>query len=309
MILDRGYLDHWKTNLLRQLTGLPHASELPIRLWEYCEARRDDFVEDRTGHVIAGICRAGIEPKALITALIQCRFIVKEPKGFTVHGWRERNHSWLAKIEGGKKRMRGAKRDASGKVSTSNQAATSQLAGNTNASTAEEAGNTAGAVEWSGVEKSREPADSPPRGGVSECEQVKNETWHFILGLFGKKNRRPGYEADAALARQVDSLPLSAEQREILAWHYSLPHDPKDIDLRARFGDADKLAINLFAAIERAEAYAKKSARPQKKETAAPAGWEAWFAGKFPGKAAPASFDELPEYLRDDARRELGGQS
>jgi len=102
MIVERGYLDHWKTNLLRQLTGLPNASELPLRLWEHCEARMDDFIADRDGLVIAGICRAGIDPKVLIVALTRSRWIEKKAGGFLVRGWRERQKGKFASRLNGK---------------------------------------------------------------------------------------------------------------------------------------------------------------------------------------------------------------
>lgn len=312
MIVDRGYLDHWKTHMLRQLTGLPNAAELPLRLWEYCEWKRDDHIAGSEA-VVGGICRATIDPKALVRALLDCRFLDKVRGGYTVHGWRERNASWLRKIEGGKMRSQGAKRGANGQLQTAHPEASNEEASSTADASHQLAGGSAGAVEWSGVEKSREPATTPStltraHGCAGAREGALSETWTFILSLFGAKKRRAGFDAEQALARQAEALPLSAEDRAVLAWFYALPPDEKNVDLRGRFRDADKLAINLFPAIERARRYASTHGGPEKKERAAePAGWREWFAGRYPDKPVPAQFADLPDYLQSDAWRELGG--
>lgn len=322
MLVDRGYLDHWKTHSLRQLTGLPNASELPLRLWEHCESRRNDFIEDTTGNIIAGICRAGIEPKALLKALVDCRFLDKAPKGYVVHGWRERNSSWLRKVEGGQMRASKAVRNGKGQLRTSTLPATnelpasqlppsSQLASPNSeklAASSQLAGSTAGAVEWSGVEKSRVPADPPPRlrseERVNGSGQILSETSSRITALFDGKKRRLGREAEGELERNLEVLPLMDEEWRLLAWWLRLPCDEADPFLRdgSRPKDADRLAIRLFSELDRAKGHAKKCA-PQKKEP--PAGWREWFARKWTELPVPETFEALPEYVRQEAWREL----
>jgi hypothetical protein len=321
MIVERGYLDHWKTNLLRQLTGLPNAAELPLRLWDYCESQRDDFImDDAKGFVIAGICRAQIEPKKLLAALLQCRWLEKTSGGFIVRGWREKNAAWLAKIRGGKERAEKAKREKKGKFESANSPASSpdaatqhtastQLAGSSNA----EAGASAGAVEWSGVENSS-PKTPPPRESAQREEnspQILAETTRHLLQLFGSaKKRALGREAEGELARQIAALPLSAEAWEVLGWWLGLPEDERDPYLRAgsRPKDADRLAIRLFSELDRAADHAKKTGRA-KKEPGDPEDWKKWWTQHYPDKPCPTSFAAMPEYLRDDCRRDLKGDA
>lgn len=317
MIVDRGYLDHWKTHSLRQLTGLANASELPLRLWEHCEARRDDFIEDTTGYIIAGICRAQIEPKVLVKALLECRFLDKAPKGYVVHGWAERNSSWLRKVVGGKMRAESAKRNAKGQLNTSKEAASSelptsklppsiQLAGQYSEkldASSQLAGSTAGAVEWSGVEKRRVPADLPPREreGGSGSGQILSETSSRITALFDGKKRRLGREAEGELERNLEALPLVDEEWRLLSWWLRLPCDETDPFLRdgSRPKDADRMAMRLFSELDRAKGHAKKMA-PQKKEAAPwPAGAREWLTQRFPEAEIPATFDALPRDVRE----------
>lgn len=137
-----------------------------------------------------------------------------------------------------------------------------------------------------------------------------SETWTFILDLLGAKKRKAGHEAEHSLARQREALPLSEEQQAILAWFYRLPHDERDVDLRSRFRDADRLAINLFSALERAETYAERHGGPKKNTPAAePEGWREWFVTKWQDKTAPENFALLPDYVQQDAWQALRERS
>ena len=309
MIVERGFLDHWKTNLLRQRTGLPNASELPLRLWEYCESRMDDFIADPSGDVIAGICRSPLPPKELLAALIACRWVEKIRGGFLVRGWRERQKGKFASRLNGAKGGR-PKKDAAETHSEPDQnpqVSNPEPAENLNHEQVNQQGG-----ERRGEEKSREPADPPPRRGAWEGvagDKILAETTRSIFQLFpaAKKRTRLGREAEGELARQVDSLPLEAGDWQRLAWWLALPTDERDPYLRegSRPKDPDRLALRLFETLDRASAHAEKTGAA-KKETA-PAGWEQWWAERYQEKPCPASFDALPEYLRDDCRRDLKG--
>lgn len=134
-----------------------------------------------------------------------------------------------------------------------------------------------------------------------------SETAHFVLGIFGKKRNRLSTAAEHELSRHAGDLPLSSDQKNLLAWFYGIPPDPEDFDLRGRHGDADKLALNLFGSIERAESYAKKIGVPlSSKKSAAqvpasePAGCWDWYAAAYPGQERPASWAALPESVRSE---------
>lgn len=147
--------------------------------------------------------------------------------------------------------------------------------------------------------------------GVREASPLE-ETASFVLELFGKKRTRLSQEAEFALGRQADSLPLKDGQKAMLAWFMGLPPDPQDIPLRSRPSDADRLAINLFATLERAEAYSEKnSAGPgtEKSGPSEPPEWREWFASRWPEKKAPPLFSELPDYVQREAREAAEGVS
>lgn len=146
------------------------------------------------------------------------------------------------------------------------------------------------------------PPTVPQGGPESASLSALEDTVSFLCGLFGRKRNRLGQAAEHELARWSDSLPLSSEQKKSLAWFYGLPADPDNIDLRGRHNDADKLAVNLFPALERAAAYAKKTGPPEQKKSAvptpAPAGGLEWLAANYPQVPPPVSWSAVPESIR-----------
>lgn len=68
MILEPGFLDHWKTRLLASRTGNEAAPLAVLRLWEYCQLRRATRLQ-LTPRSLAGICRWTGDPESLWDAM------------------------------------------------------------------------------------------------------------------------------------------------------------------------------------------------------------------------------------------------
>lgn len=318
MIVESDFPNHWKTTLLAELLGAGAPIGL-IRLWGHCELRRTDSFALTTNQ-LAALVKMGGKPADVEAALIECRWIAREGERIIVLGWRERNAGWLAKVQAGRGRVAGSKRDDTGKLAPSMSPASKQLAGEDAASYQPASKQLAGGVEWSGVENSGEPppfrADSAPLGGDGGSLSALTDTENFIIGLLakpGKKSRAClSREAEAELGRQAASLPLTDSQKAMLTWFYGLPADPEDLDLRTRYRDANALAIHLFTALERAEAYAEKGHAPsaaastEKKSRAPwPNGTRDWFSENYPAfanqhVAEGSDWWDLPESVRSE---------
>ncbi len=312
MVIDRDFPDHWKTQLLiRQLGNYEAAPVMLIRLWLHCEARRSECFPDMPPSAVAAVCRWPGDAKKLDRALRDARFIVRDGRALTVHGWEERNRGLLNSIANGSRGGRPKKAPATEEnpVSQCKPSDNPRVPdGKPDDNPPEPTANptiTSKGREGKGREgEGREgevregPPAIPSRASVSALEA----TIHFVLSVFGKKRSRLGYAAEQELGRQAESLPLSAEQQALLTWWLHLPHDEADPWLRSRPGDADKLATRLFGELERAAAHAKKTGAPgfsEKKESGAwPAGAKDWLAAKFPDAALPAEFSQLAQDVR-----------
>jgi hypothetical protein len=133
-------------------------------------------------------------------------------------------------------------------------------------------------------------------------------TEHFLTSLFSseKKARRLSSSGQHWLSHWAESLPLSVGQRAMLEWFYRLPADPSDFALKIRKTTAEKLAEELFAEIDRAEAYAEKtpggSAHTGTRPPAhpEPAGWREKFAKKYPRAACPPAWSDVDERQQEE---------
>lgn len=300
MIVDPDFPDHPKTIRLQRALG-PQAPMILLRLWGHCQHRKTDVLGNDPED-LAAICRWEGKAKVLVTALLTCRWLDETSDGWVAHGWRAYNQSWLSRIEGGKLRAASASRAKNGQLVTSALPATDQLAGYEQVSLPQLAGVIAGAEERRGEEMRRE---QPPirAGALMGGAEALSKTSALCLLIFGKKRSRLGAEAENALSRHVQDLPLSPESEAILQRFYALPPNDLDPDLKFRHRDADKLAQNLFAAVERANAYFLRVGGPVEKK--APVDLESfrtWFASTHPEKPLPASVDQVPDYLLSDFR-------
>lgn len=315
MIIDRDFLDHWKTVLVAQTLG--DAAPLGLlRLWAHCEARRDDTFA-LTPVQLAAITRISASPIAIEGALTEARWIEREGDKIRVLGWSERNAKLLARIKGGKARLAGADRLANGQLAPSYQPASGQLSTSYHAGSTSVAGAEERRVEESRIEPPPYRADPALEGVSGESLAALEDTAAFLIALLakpGKKSRaKLSREAEGELARQAEALPLTDSQKAMLTWFYGLPADSEDLDLRTRYRDANALATNLFTALERAEAYAEKGHAPSaaastEKKSRAP--WpdqtREWFAHLYGSPALQAheanrgDWWDLPESVRSE---------
>lgn len=81
MIIEPDFPDHWKTQLLIQLTGDPAAPLMMIRIWAHCHTRKAWKFSDLSARALAAICRWSGEPAKLRAALLESGFLTEEPDG------------------------------------------------------------------------------------------------------------------------------------------------------------------------------------------------------------------------------------
>ena len=156
------------------------------------------------------------------------------------------------------------------------------------------------------VDESRVPLPSPDRGqeGGLAAKEIQNR----LCKIFNRDpSRQLGYEAEHALGKL---LPISEDELAIVEWFYARPADPSVNELKSRHRSLEKLILNFPKAIDEARGFAKKTGAAvfgERKEKAGPVGWKEWHLQKFPDARVPSTFAAMPDYLQDEARRELGG--
>ncbi len=104
MIVDPGFLDHWKTRLLIRLTGSESAPLMVLRLWAHCQRRKSDRFA-LSDEALAAICQWQGDASQLRAILADCGFIDRGDDGeeVIVHGWLEANRSLMSAWENGRK--------------------------------------------------------------------------------------------------------------------------------------------------------------------------------------------------------------
>ena len=103
MIVHPDFLDHWKTQLLFQLTGDKASPLLVLRLWAHCQQRRQDVFHNMTPQVLKAVCRWEGDPAQLQKALADSGFIEINGPIVTVHQWAQVNAALVVSWENGKK--------------------------------------------------------------------------------------------------------------------------------------------------------------------------------------------------------------
>lgn len=104
MIVKPDFLDHWKTKRLVALTNDSGAPLMLIRLWGFCEQRRQAQFDNLSDHALATICGWSKNPDRLKEILTECCFIRAGDEGekkLVVHNWEKMNSSLIARWKGG----------------------------------------------------------------------------------------------------------------------------------------------------------------------------------------------------------------
>ena len=102
MIVEPTFFDHWKTKMLEPLLGV-QAPLYVLRLWGYCQDRREWEFHNIPDGGIAAICRFDGEPAELLKALSDVRFIELDNGVMRVRNWHEYNASLVAAWTNGSK--------------------------------------------------------------------------------------------------------------------------------------------------------------------------------------------------------------
>lgn len=111
MIVEPGFLDHWKVELLRRLLDSPLAPIFVLRIWEHCQLRKG-WEFDLSPEAVASICRWTGDPKTLMDALTESQFIRVSGRKVIIHDWDKSNRSLIAAWANGAKGGRPGKRKA-----------------------------------------------------------------------------------------------------------------------------------------------------------------------------------------------------
>lgn len=325
MIVERGYLDHWKTTALRVQTECEAASEFPIRLWEHCESRlggelrfinlhKDDprpvpaelqadriADPDGKGIVIAGICRWSKNPASLTDALVECRWIKKIRGGWIVLGWRERMAAKVASATNGRR---------GGRPKKNPQDSETEPDPNPEKPTGYKSKPTGG--EWSkgklrGVKESPPPSRAPARAREADGEAIPLET------LISAKKRMCGilrcpeqWEPDAE--RSLLALLPTITEAEWIAveWLYAQPAEGDGKRKRPLLKTTPRAITTDWAgAVSTARRFALDCGHEfvsGQKNEAPPADWRDWLARR--GYPADTDFATVDESVRREYRRE-----
>lgn len=102
MIIEPDFPDHWKTQMLIQLSN-DHSSPLwVIRLWAHCQQRKTHEFNNFPAEAIKAVCRYTGPSNKLESLLTTTGFIRRSEEKLIVHQWNEYNAQLLANWENGK---------------------------------------------------------------------------------------------------------------------------------------------------------------------------------------------------------------
>lgn len=102
MIVDPGFLDHWRTLMVVDALDDPCAPLYILRLWAHCQARQSDTFEMPTRGLKAQ-CRYPGDAEAFEAALIEAGFLSRDGAQIHVCGWADYNAALMRNWENGRK--------------------------------------------------------------------------------------------------------------------------------------------------------------------------------------------------------------
>jgi hypothetical protein len=96
MMVRPDVLDHWKTQMLRQLSGQQDVITWLIALWGHCQVRKSCRFRANPKQ-LAAICRyvGKAAPEEFAKWLIEAGFVDHEKSEYIVHDWEEHNQNLL----------------------------------------------------------------------------------------------------------------------------------------------------------------------------------------------------------------------
>lgn len=158
------------------------------------------------------------------------------------------------------------------------------------------------------------PADSAekkkggggPSAGVDLFEP--EHSWRCCCEIFGRKKTAASANVLHALAdlKRDGALPLEDDEWTLLYAFYGAAR--RDTESRKQWhprDTAESLAINLQAELDKAAQWARETGfagAPENNEVVDVERLRAWFVERWPDKPLPRSLEDLPEYLRGEAR-------
>jgi hypothetical protein len=117
MIVEPGFLDHWKTRMLCDTLADPCAPLYVLRIWEHCQMRRKWVFDVLPSAALKALCRYNGHANQLESALVASGFVRRDEDGsLTALKWDEYNASLVANWDNGAKGGRPPKR---GKITQS----------------------------------------------------------------------------------------------------------------------------------------------------------------------------------------------
>lgn len=102
MIIEPDFPDHWKTQMLIQLSEDPSSPLWVIRLWAHCQQRKTHEFTNLSPEALKAVCRFVGQASKLESLLRTCGFIRRCDEKLIVHQWNEYNASLLANWDNGK---------------------------------------------------------------------------------------------------------------------------------------------------------------------------------------------------------------
>lgn len=294
MIVDPDLPTHRKTLKAATLLRVNRDAVVVLLLfmWGHCQQRRDDLLGQDDAD-LAACCQWEGPPKKLRAALVSCALIDKTERGWIAHGWRERNHAWLSRIEGGRKRSAHVARDEAGRLLP----ASAQLAGQLAASNA-------GGVEWSGVENLHGPSRAPAREAITPETLLSAKK--RICRLLGCPEQ---WEPDAEQALQAILPTMAEDDWRAVEWLYLQPREDGKNKRPLLKTSPRAFCRDWAGVVSSARRYAAdigaQIGLAAKKEPA-PAGWREWLAEKHPRAVENfRTFEEMPPEIREQCRAAL----
>lgn len=103
VIVEPDFCDHWKTQMLIDLTGDAAAPVYLLRLWAHCQNRRQWQFTDVSPAALKALCRFPGHANKLESSLVASGFIRRDGSTLTVCDWEVYNASLVAAWNNGKK--------------------------------------------------------------------------------------------------------------------------------------------------------------------------------------------------------------